>query len=201
MVSAQEVAPVGPDVFVWQAYDPSVKADLWSTALLTPAGPIIIDPIPVEPGLALEAPPVAIVVTNENHERSAAEFCGRFGAPVFAHPVLQGRISAPIVESIPLGDGKWLGCTAISIDGAPSGEIAIHYPANGGALVIGDALINFEPSGFALLPAKYCSDSRLMRVSLNILLDYDFERIVFAHGSPILANGRQRLEKLLSGTK
>ena len=64
-------------------------------------------------------------------------------------------------------------------------------------MVVGDALINFEPYGFGLLPAKYCRDFKRMRQALTKLLDYSFERILFAHGTPILAGARERLEKLL----
>ena len=86
---------------------------------------------------------------------------------------------------------------AIEIEGGPPGEIAIHSDAEKGSLIIGDALINFEPYGFALLPAKYCSNARLMRRSLRKLLDYTFQRMLFAHGTPILTAARQRLEQLL----
>jgi hypothetical protein len=65
-------------------------------------------------------------------------------------------------------------------------------------MVIGDALINFEPYGFGLLPAKYCSNFKLMRRSLSQLLDYSFERMLFAHGMPILSRARERLELLLT---
>jgi hypothetical protein len=58
-------------------------------------------------------------------------------------------------------------------------------------------LINFEPYGFVLLPAKYSSNFKLMRRSLSKLLDYSFERMLFAHGLPILSHARERLELLL----
>ena len=64
-------------------------------------------------------------------------------------------------------------------------------------MIVGDALINFEPHRFALLPAKYASDFKLMRRSLSKLLEYDFERMLFAHGTPLLAGARGRLECLL----
>ena len=89
---------------------------------------------------------------------------------------------------------------AIAIDGVAPGEIALHYGGNGGTLIIGDALINFEPYGFAFLPAKYCSDQREMRRSLRKLLDYEAERILFAHATPILSRASQRLEALLIGS-
>ena len=83
------------------------------------------------------------------------------------------------------------------IEGAPAGEIAVFDDADGGTMIMGDALINFEPYGFALLPAKYCSNAKLMRRSLPKLLDYSFERMLFAHGTPILSGARRRLERLL----
>ena len=86
----------------------------------------------------------------------------------------------------------------IAIAGAAPGEIVVHYAANAGTLIIGDALINFEPYSFAFLPAKYCSDQREIRCSLRKLMDYGAERILFAHGTPILFRASQRLEALLN---
>jgi hypothetical protein len=85
----------------------------------------------------------------------------------------------------------------VAIEGGPNGETAIHFAGTQGTMVIGDALINFEPYGFTLLPAKYCSNFKLMRRSLAKLLDYPFERMFFAHGMPILVHARDRLELLL----
>ena len=90
------------------------------------------------------------------------------------------------------------GLTAVAIDGGPAGEMALHCEDNGGTMVLGDALINFEPHGFGLLPAKYCLDPNLMRRSLRKLLDYAFERMLFAHGTPILSGARTRVEQLLA---
>jgi hypothetical protein len=47
------------------------------------------------------------------------------------------------------------------------------------------------------LPAKYCSDQTEMRCSLRKLLVREVERILFAHGTPILSRASQRLEALL----
>jgi hypothetical protein len=93
------------------------------------------------------------------------------------------------------------GLTALAIDGAPSGEIALYYDADGGTMVMGDALINFEPHGFALLPAKYCRDFKLMRRALPRLLEYPFERMLFAHGTPLLVGAHRRLEQLLAADR
>jgi glyoxylase-like metal-dependent hydrolase (beta-lactamase superfamily II) len=85
----------------------------------------------------------------------------------------------------------------IGIEGAAPGEIILHYAPGGGTLIIGDALINFEPYGFTFLPNKYCSREKEMRRSLRKLLDYKTERILFAHGTPILSGASDRLQRLL----
>ena len=205
MAFAEEIAQVAPGVFIWQVYDPAVKADLFSTALETPAGIYLVDPI----GLQVDAANTlesrqkvsGIVVTNENHERAALQFAERFSVPVYLYAGMgQAGVLPPMVE---LQDNGAVasGLTAIAIDGAPAGEIALHYEADGGTMVIGDALINFEPHGFALLPAKYCRDLKLMRRSLPRLLDYRFERMLFAHGTPILSGARVRFEQLLGANR
>jgi hypothetical protein len=137
-------------------------------------------------------------VTNENHERAARWFAERFSAPIYLHSDL--RRPDLLSRGIGLQDQEEIasGLRAIALDGAPAGEIALHYEADGGTMVVGDALINFEPYGFGLLPAKYCRDFKLMRRSLPKLLDYTFERMLFAHGTPVLSGARGRLEQLLA---
>ena len=200
MPFASEIEPVSPGIFIWRLYDPSVKADLFSTALETATGAYLIDPIPLAPeavaSLARRVKIAGIIVTNENHERAAAQFAEKFKVPIYMDAALAGamelRGAAPVQ-----GNTFPAGLTAVEIEGGPAGEIAIHFAGSDRTVVIGDALINFEPYGFALLPAKYCSNFKLMRRSLAKLLDYSFDRMLFAHGMPILSQARQRLEQLL----
>jgi metallo-beta-lactamase superfamily protein len=197
---ADELSRVGPDLFLWQAYDPKVKADLFSTALLTPAGLLIVDPISLA-GAAINelqqiAAVVGIIVTNSNHARASLEFAKRFSAPLFARrESLKGK-KVPFTE-VRNGDGICAAVDVIAIDGAAPGEIALHYASNNGTLIVGDALINFEPHGFSLLPKKYCSDEKEMRRSLGKLLAAKSVRMLFAHGTPILSGATARLHRLL----
>lgn len=203
MPAAEEIARVAPGIQIWQVYDPAVKADLFSTALDTPAGRYLIDPVELEHSalqmLQSGAHAAGIVVTNENHERAASRFAARFSVPIYAHKAVGG--TGAFQQAIELQDRQAIapGLTAVAIEGAPAGEIALHNEADGGTIIVGDALINFEPYGFGLLPAKYCRDFKLMRRSLPKLLDYPFERMLFAHGTPILSGARAKLEQLLAG--
>ena len=200
MVEATDLVILGNGLWLWQAYDPTTKADLSSSAVKNDDLLFLVDPIPLAPAAFDElkglAPVSAILVTNSNHPRSAARFAEELDTAIFASdqaakqfPNSNARISRG-GEIVP-------GLTAIPIEGAAPGEVAFHFAQAGGTLVVGDALVHFEPHGFCLLPAKYCSDQRLMRASLRQLLDWRFERLLFAHGTPILRAARARLGTLL----
>ena len=185
MAVASEIELIAPGLRLWRVYDPAVKADLYSTALTIAESTYLIDPVPLAPDalaeLSSQSAIAGVVVTNENHQRAAVEFAHKFKAPIYS------RGSQPFPSAV----------TAVQIEGAVPGEIAVHSEAAGGIVIMGDALINFEPYGFTFLPAKYCSNVKVMRRSLPKLLDYSFERMLFAHGTPILAGARRRLEQLL----
>ena len=181
---------------IWYTYDPTIKADLFSTAFAARNELAVVDPI------ALPAPHrnqlnslgrvAIIVVTNANHLRDTLNFSR--SASIFA-PL---ELNAELTDYHALSDGLQLGpFRAIKIDGAADGEFALYHPDDGGTLIVGDALINFEPHGFDLLPQKYCTNQKLMVRSLRRLLGLDFNRIFFAHGIPIVTRARERLASLL----
>ena len=202
MVEAFDLQPLLHGLWLWQTYDPNVKSDLFSTAAKIVDGLFLIDPIPLAPAalvnLTSNGVMSGVIVTNANHVRAAEAFATRFGVPVFASATVLGQLRCADTIAVEGRQKIGAGLTTIAIEGAVPGEIALHLENNGGTIVIGDALINFEPSGFALLPPKYCSDQKLMRRSLRQLVDLPFERLLFAHGTPILSSARARLEALLA---
>jgi hypothetical protein len=201
MSRAQEIDEVSSTIFVWQTYDTKVKADLFSTALETETGLYLVDPIPLsspDSAVRISRKAAGVFVTNVNHVRAAGEFSKSLSVPIYAHQALRGSPDFPAATWLQEGDALCPGLTVIGIDGGPAGESALYHDKDGGTIVVGDALINFEPLGFGLLPAKYCLDQKLMRRSLSKLLEFAFERMLFAHGTPILSGARARLEKLLA---
>ena len=202
MVPPAEFACLSPRLFVWHRYDSEVKAELFSTALATAAGIFLIDPFAVDTaefGGATRGTKVAgVVVSNANHGRSCVQFAEEFAAPIYGHRKAQAALNLPAITEV--SDGSKLSgeLAVLGIEGAAPGEIALHCASEGGTAIIGDALINFGAQGFTFLPGKYCSNAKLMRKSLRKLLDYRFERLLFAHGTPILERGRGRLEELLN---
>lgn len=201
MAKATDVQQIRPGLFLWDVYDPAVKAELFSTGIRTDTGVYLVDPIPLDEdalGDAFEPGSVSgIIVTNENHARAAAEFAACFDVCIYAHKDALPALESGNTRELLVGRDSPPGLQTTAIEGAPAGEIAIYCERDGGTLVIGDALINFGSHEFDLLPAKYCTDPRQMRRSLRQLLDFDFERMLFAHGTPIVKNAHRRLAELL----
>jgi glyoxylase-like metal-dependent hydrolase (beta-lactamase superfamily II) len=201
MISALELQKVGPGLFSWQAYDPKIKAELFSTAIFTPSGYFLVDPIPLAHPALNELRDTGevggVIITNQNHLRASSEFAERFSVPIFAHPASFPDQKPSRFVQVADGDKICDTLEVIAIDGAAPGEIVLHYVPEGGALIIGDALINFGPDGFTFLPAKYCSNQKAMRRSLQKLINRSSERLLFAHGLPILSQASARLQALL----
>jgi glyoxylase-like metal-dependent hydrolase (beta-lactamase superfamily II) len=192
---------VSDHIALWHSFDSAVKADLFSTALLTNAGTFLVDPISMGPNaiqdLELKSPVCAIIVTNQNHWRASSTLSKQLSVPILAHD--SARLPDEPREFTSIIDGQRVGQAfdVIMIEGAVPGEIALFFDDDGGTLIIGDALINFEPYGFKFLPPKYCTNHRKMKASLRRLSDLTVERIFFAHGLPIVSRACSRLRGLL----
>lgn len=205
MRPASDFDVITPSLAVWHGYDSAVKAEVYSTCLVTSDSSYLIDPIPLR-SEALEelvgsSRVAGIVVTNSNHHRASAQFAAQFSAPVFARAETFPDKTPSEFTRIADGDEICDGLRVICIEGAAAGEIVLHYAPDGGTLIVGDALINFEPYGFTFLPGKYCSNEKEMQRSLRKLFDYGAERMLFAHGLPILIGASDRLRGLLGSDR
>ena len=165
----------GDGFFTWHAYDPSCKAELWSTGFTGSKGTVLFDPIAWPKDSPSPASPVHIVRTNMNHDRDCDVLLKR-GASMAAGS--EGFLPIPI-------------------PGAGEGETGFFHGSTR-SLVLGDALIHLAPHGLMPLPDKYCTDPALLRKSLATLLSLPIRRIFFAHGDPILQDGAERIRKLLA---
>jgi hypothetical protein len=201
---ASDFDRIASNIAIWHSYDSAVKAELYSTCLGMSGGTYFIDPIPLVSEALDELIGAncvaAIIITNSNHHRASAKFAEKFSVPLFGPTEAFPNKAARELKRVTDGDEISEGLRVIGIEGAGDGEIALHYAPDGGTFIIGDALINFEPYGFTFLPAKYCSNQKQMRRSLRKLLAYKAERMLFAHGLPILSEASERLQGLLNGS-
>ena len=193
MKPVPEYSTVRPGLFHWQGYEPAVKCDCSSTAIVTSAGLIFLDPIPLAEealkDLVAESfsAPAAVVLTSGNHQRESLALGKRLGIPVFA-PKEAGD---DIVADQRFQSGELVaGMESIALPGFGPGETAFLHE---GALIFGDALINLEPDGLRPLPEKYREDKKQSLRSLGGLKVLNPEILLFAHGNPIIQNASSRL--------
>ena len=199
-VIARELVEIARSFYTWQVYDPAVKADLFSTALALRQHLFLVDPVYLESTqlarLQKRGTVSGIIVTNTNHHRAATWYSEHFAAPILARsdtfPQDKPERFAPVRGQTRIANEL----EVIELEGAVAGELALYHAADGGTLIVGDALINFEPYGFTLLPRKYCRNEKEMRRSLRKLLDREVQRIFFAHGMPILSGAGAHLRQL-----
>jgi hypothetical protein len=196
---ATELHHVSPYLLIWHAFDRAAKTELFSTAVITQNGTIVIDPIALTELAEQELNECgriqSIILTNVNHLRAAISFRQRYAAPIFAAVELSNEV--PNAQAV--NDATAIhNLHIIGLDGAARGEIAIHDPRDRGSVIVGDALINFDPYGFTVLPKKYCLNQKVMIRCLHRLLDLEFQRLLFAHGIPITARAPERLQSLLA---
>jgi glyoxylase-like metal-dependent hydrolase (beta-lactamase superfamily II) len=199
MPQADDFHEIRDGLYVWQTYDPAVKADLSSCGRRVGTALAFIDPIPLAAralaSLCERAAPAAILLTNGNHARAAADFRERFSIPIFAHADAAAHLGLAVDHTFADGESVAGLLTAIALPGAGPGETAFHA---GDMMHVGDALIHLPPYGFAPLPDKYCADAKQMRDSLGKLLRFPFEVLTFAHGLPLVTDAHQRLRRLLA---
>lgn len=186
---------VNPSLRIWQKYDPASKVDCTATALRTDAGWLLVDPIPLRHAaldeLLAGEKLAGIILTSGNHERAAWEI----------RDALQSRIYAPSEARQDVEADIWFktGETILGvvrtfpIAGAGPGEVAL---LSDGVLVLGDAVIHLD--ALEPLPDKYSDDPELLRESLGLLLKQDFDIVCFAHGLPLLHEGKRRLREMLA---
>jgi glyoxylase-like metal-dependent hydrolase (beta-lactamase superfamily II) len=198
MKPVPEYSTVRPGLFHWQGYEPEVKCDCSSTAIVTPAGLIFIDPIPLADAALKDlvaesfSAPAAVVLTSGNHQRESLALAKCFGIPVFAPENAGEDIIAD--QRFSPGDPV-AGMETIALPGFGLGETVFLHDD---LLIFGDALINLEPEGLRLLPEKYRQDKKQSLRSLEALLPRKPGLLLFAHGHPIIQNAASRLSGCLS---
>lgn len=197
MKPVPEYSALRPGLLHWQGYEPEVKCDCSSTAIVTPSGLIFIDPIPLADAALKDlvaesfSAPAAVVLTSGNHQRESLALAKRFGIPVFAPEDAGDDIIAD--QRFRSGDPV-AGMESMALPGFGPGETALLHE---GALIFGDALINLEPEGLRLLPEKYREDKKQSLRSLAVLRELKPQTLLFAHGHPIVRNAGESLLRVL----
>lgn len=198
MQSAKTIEIVLPGVFRWEQYSPEHKVVLTSHAIVRDGRIFVFDPIPLaaEPMevIAKQGFMAAIILTNENHERDAAAWRDRFNVPVWV--AAEATLSWPDLQRLQRSEPDWDGWRLEWLDGAAGGELVFRWDAES-LVICGDAVVNLPGRGLELLPTKYCRSQAELKQSLRKLVAVPFERLLMAHGRPLMQLASQQVAKLL----
>jgi glyoxylase-like metal-dependent hydrolase (beta-lactamase superfamily II) len=202
-MESAELRELLPGVLTWSWWSERHGYDFNGYLFLHPTGNVAVDPVepPARVLDELEKTGVArILLTNRNHTRASAAVRSRTGARVAIHPAdapYARSQGAAVDEELRIGErvGPF---AVVGADGKSPGEVAFHWPERR-LLVVGDACVGKPPGECALLPESVMDDPAALRRSLTRLVrTIDFDALLLGDGTPILAGGRDALERLVA---
>lgn len=188
----------------WTAFRDTIGARV-SSYWIEPAR-VLIDPM--VPGEGLEAfeafavRPEQVVLTTGLHTREAERFADALEIPIRAPLEAAERLGDRLTYE-PYADGEELapGMHAVHIDVLCPDEYALHMTIGQGAISFADGVHHDgEELGFFddyLLGDDPEAVKRGLTEQVRALLDRDFAHLLFAHGEPIVGDGKRVLREFV----
>jgi glyoxylase-like metal-dependent hydrolase (beta-lactamase superfamily II) len=184
----------------WTATHPRIDWEVSSYYLSDER--VLIDPVLPPGGLdwfeEIDSTPAHVLLSCRHHDRASWQIVEAFGAEVHCVDTgayeLEGR--GP-VTSFAFGDELPGGVIAREVDSISPDETALFVPAHR-ALVCADGVMRFDQeSALQFVPDGLMDDPEQTKAGLRAafakLLELDFDRLLLAHGQPILTGGKQAL--------
>jgi hypothetical protein len=198
----ERIHEVIPGVLHWTARHPSAGIESASHFLVEEG--VLIDPIAPPEGISWfdDRSVSEILLTNRHHTRSSFEFQDRLGIPVRAPRTGMHDLPADRVDPYDFGDPLRDGIRPYAISETWPDETALHIPAHR-AVAIADGFHNYDGLGF--FPDHLLGDDpeaekqRLCAGFAKLVEEIDFDTVLFAHGAPIVSDGRDALRRFAAG--
>jgi hypothetical protein len=199
---AESIHEILPGVLRWTARHPSAGIESGSHYLVEEG--ILIDPIAPSEGLEWfdDRRVAEILLTNRHHTRSAFDLQDRFGATIRAPRTGMHDLPADRVQPYDFGDELLSGIRPHAISETWPDETALEIPGHR-AVAIADGVIDYEGLGF--FPDHLLGDDaeaekqRLRDGFARLAAEVDFDHLLFAHGAPVLGDGREQLRRFAAG--
>ncbi|MGE5282393.1 MAG: hypothetical protein ACM3N0_08760 [Chloroflexota bacterium] len=191
-------------VYQWTAEQPKIGFEV-GCHFVEGSG-TAIDPLLPAEGIEWfdEHRPQRVVLSTRHHLRHAPELAERFGCPILCHESgLYEFEDGPAVEGFAFGDRLAGDVVALEMDSISPDDTVLLIEAGGGALLFADSVIRYGALGF--VPDNLIGDDpegvkAKVRERCAALLDQDFRHLLFAHGEPLLDEGREALQAFASGS-
>ena len=199
---AEPIHEVLPGVLHWTARHPSARLESGSYFLVDEG--ILIDPIAPPEGLEwFDGREIGeILLTNRHHTRSAFDLQDRTGVPIRAPQTGMHDLPADRVQPYEFGEELRAGIRPHAISATWPDETALEIPGHR-AVAIADGVTNYDGLGFfadsLLGDDPEAEKQRLREGFAGLAADVDFDHLLFAHGTPIVGDGREQLARFAAG--
>jgi glyoxylase-like metal-dependent hydrolase (beta-lactamase superfamily II) len=190
-------------VFHWEATHPNTGSE--AGCHFAAGSQTAIDPLLPDEGIGWfeERGVERIVLSTRHHLHHAAQIAQRFGCPILCHESgLHEFEDGPEVEGFAFGDRLAADVTALEMDAISPDDTVLRIEANGAALLFADSVVNRGSLGFVsdeLIGDDPEAVKAKIRERCTALLDERFERLLFAHGEPLIGGGRPALQAFANG--
>jgi hypothetical protein len=166
---------------------------------------VLLDPVIPAVGLSWfeqHGAPEHVLLTNRHHDRQAWRLREAFGCEVHCIrnglPELDGRGAATPFD---FGDELPGGIVAHEVDAICPDETALYIPAHA-ALACADGVVRWRSGDSLGFVPDYLMDDpektkQGLRDAYRRLLELDFDRLLLAHGDPVVGGGREALRGFL----
>jgi len=187
-----------PGVRRWTAKHPKIGIEVSSHWV--PGAGAVIDPLE-PPGDGLDAfaerPPERVLLSNRHHLRHSERFGERYRCTIHCPvPGLHEFAGGPEVRGFEFGEEAAPGIEALEVGAICPDESALLL-RDARALLLADGIIRYGEE-LSFVPDGYLGDDpEGVKAGLceaySKLLDRDFESLLFAHGTPLLRDGKRAL--------
>jgi hypothetical protein len=193
------VEEIAPNLWYWKGLQERIGSDLSSYYLA--AERVLIDPVIPPAGLGWfeeHGRPEHLMLTNRHHDRDAWKLRDAFGCTV--HCIRSGlhELEGPgPVEPFEFDDELPGGVVAYQVGEICPDECALHVPVHQ-ALACADGVVRWPDDGpLRFVPDELMDDPEQTKAALRAayrrLLDLDFDRLLLAHGNPIVHGAKDAL--------
>jgi uncharacterized cupin superfamily protein len=190
---------VVPGVWSWSRWQPDRNLDFNGFFVETDEGNFVVDPIePDAETLAelRERGAAAIVVTNRDHERSAAAVAEATGAPVIASALDAPLLQRPADRTVEPGDVLF-GWTVLGLDGFKTAGEIVLYSKERRTAIVGDALWGAPAGALTLMPDAKLADPQRAALSARKLRAHAIDHLLVGDGACVFGNAHDVIGAML----
>ena len=197
-----------PGLYHWTAFHQGIGMDV--SSYYDASSRALFDPmLPPDGGVDAFSgmpEPELILLTNRHHYRQSGAFVDRFGCPVRCHESgLHEFKRGEQVEGFAFGDEVAPGVVALDM-AAICPDDSVLALREQGALAFADGIVNFGDGGLGFVPDQLMDGpedvKRGVRAkSKRLLQEQKFDALLFAHGQPVIAGGREALREFVESAQ